>query len=365
MPPLDRIRIAGFKSIRDRSLELRPLNVLIGANGAGKSNFIEVFRFLHEIVEQNLQLYVGRSGGADRLLHFGSKETQRVVFELRFGLNGYEVALTSAAGDALVFEREDMWFQRPDYESPYHESLGAGHKESGLMPLIQSSDRKRVAHHVRDAIRSWRVYHFHDTSASARVKQTVDLGDNAVLRSDAGNLAAFLYRLEHTHPGVFRNIEDTVTLMAPFFGGFELRPDRLNPDKIKLEWREKSVDAYFDAHALSDGTLRFLCLATLLLQPEPPTTILIDEPELGLHPYAITILADLFRSAAQRTQLVVSTQSVTLVNQLSPEDIVVVDREDHASVFRRPTSEELEGWLEGYALGDLWEKNLLGGRPTS
>jgi predicted ATPase len=178
-------------------------------------------------------------------------------------------------------------------------------------------------------------------------------------------LSAFLYRLREMKADNYRNIVDAVRLVAPFFHDFNLRPDRLNPRKIRLEWQEVGSDSYFDAHALSDGTLRFVCLATLLLQPVPPTTILIDEPELGLHPYAITVLAELFRATAHRAQLLVSTQSVTLVNQLEPQDVIVAERREGESVFRRLEDEEIATWLDDYALGELWEKNVLGGRPTS
>jgi predicted ATPase len=216
---------------------------------------------------------------------------------------------------------------------------------------------------VLRAFESWRVYHFHDTSRAAKVKQTADLADNEYLREDAGNLAAFLYRLREKEQAAYSNIVETIRMVTPFFDDFQLRPSRLNEEKIKLEWREKGSDAYFDGHALSDGTLRFICLATLLLQPEPPTTVLLDEPELGLHPFAITVLSDLLRSAAQRTQVIASTQSVTLVNQLTPEDLLVVDRDGAESKFRRLGEEEITSWLDDYALGELWEKNVLGGRP--
>jgi predicted ATPase len=365
MRRLDRIQIAGFKSIRDQTLDLRSLNVLIGANGAGKSNFIEVFRLLHEIVDQNLQLFVARSGGADRLLHFGSKTTAEMLFHLWFSKNAYRCQLVPAVGDSLVFSEERIHYRYPSTNYNYDVSLGVSHRETLLHDEANQHGRSSIAFYVVAALQDWKVYHFHDTSSSARVKQTIDLADNTALRPDAGNLAAFLYRLQETDPGTFRNILETVRLVAPFFGSFDLRPDRLNPDKIRLEWRERGADTYFDAHALSDGTMRFVCLATLLLQPEPPTTILIDEPELGLHPYAIAVLADLLRAAAEKTQVIVSTQSVTLVNQLSPEDVVVVDREGGESVFRRPSSADLESWLDGYSLGELWEKNVLGGRPQS
>ena len=324
MASLDRIRIVGFKSIRDQEVELRPLNVLIGANGSGKSNFIGVFRLLHEVMSGRIQLFVARNGGADRLLHFGRKATDRIYLELAFGDTSLECALVPTSSDSLILLGKEL---------------------------------------IATAVHRWQVYHFHDTSEAAKVKQTADLHDNTYLRPDAANLAAFLYRLRMTEAESYRNITDVIRMVSPFFGDFTLEPDRLNPDKIRLEWQERGSDSYFDASSLSDGTLRFICLATLLLQPELPSLVLLDEPELGLHPYAITVLADLLRSAATRSQVVVSTQSVTLVNQLSPEDILVVDRVDGASVFRRLSQEEIATWMDDYSLGELWEKNVLGGRP--
>jgi predicted ATPase len=354
MPRLENIRIAGYKSIRDQTIELQPLNLLIGANGAGKSNFIGVFRFLSEIFSGNLQRSVARAGGADRLLHFGRKRTDRLLIELRFRFPQqelYSAELIPTAADRLTFDREtliDEGNQREIIPSR------TGHMESSLARPGRPGD----------SIDDWAVYHFHDTSAEAKVKQTGALNDNAALRSDAGNLAAVLYRLEEIEPDSFRNIVDLVRMVAPFFGSFNLRPNPLNPDTIRLEWQEVGSDGYFDANSLSDGTLRFISLATLLLQPELPSTLLLDEPELGLHPYAITLLADLLRSAATHTKMVVSTQSVTLINQFSPEDVIVVDRVGGESVFRRLSTADLADWMDGYALGELWEKNVLRGRPS-
>jgi predicted ATPase len=195
------------------------------------------------------------------------------------------------------------------------------------------------------------------------MKQTGDINDNRVLHPDASNLAAFLYLLQETKSDYYRYIVETIRLVAPFFDDFVLRPNPFNENKIMLEWQEQGSETTFDATYLSDGTLRFMCLATLLLQPDLPATILIDEPELGLHPYAITVLANLLRSAATQTQVIVSTQSVPLVNQFVPEDIIVVDRQDGQSTFERRSTKDLADWLDEYGVGDLWEKNLLGGRP--
>ncbi len=364
MARLDRISVKGYKSIRQLdSLELRPLNVLIGANGSGKTNFISIFKMLNQMINSNLQSYVGKAGGANNLLYFGEKTTQEIVVELVFGQNGYRCTLAPAAGDTLIFTGETCWYHDPAYHDPYTIQLGAGRRETGLQSEARARGRPSVAGHVIAALDSWRVYHFHDTSETALVKKTGDINDNAVLRSDASNLAAFLYWLQKKHANDYQRIVETVQLAAPFLADFVLRPSKLNPDKIQLEWREKGSDDYFNASMLSDGTLRFICLATLLLQPTLPSTILIDEPELGLHPYAITLLAALLRSAATKTQVIVSTQSVPLVNQFTPEEIIVVDRQDGQSTFERRTIEDLAAWLEDYGMGDLWEKNLLGGRP--
>jgi predicted ATPase len=354
MPRLDSLRIAGYKSIRGQTVEIQPLNLLIGANGAGKSNFIGVFRFLSDLLGKSLQITVAKEGGADRILFFGRKRTDRLTIDLRFPRGSYSVELVPTTADRFAFGHEWISFDR-DGEEVHPVHLGSGHQETALAdlrdPIIQT-------------VQSWTPYHFHDTSAEAKVKQTGDLNDNAALRTDAGNLAAFLYRLQETQPASFRNIVDVIRMVAPFFGSFNLRPNPLNPDTIRLEWQEAGSDSYFDASSLSDGTLRLISLTALLLQPELPSILLLDEPELGLHPYAVTVLADLLRSASTRTQVVVSTQSVTLVNQFSPEDVVVVNRVDGASELKRLSSAELADWMDDYALGELWEKNVLGGRPS-
>lgn len=360
---LEKLSITGYKSIEHAQVELRALNVLIGANGAGKSNFVGVFELLREVVEGRLQLHVARRGGADALLRFGRARTPALVIDFDFEPNGYRVELAPSDDDGFLFVDEVCTFRGPGYEQPFEERQSAGgYRESKLARAAENSD---IAAHVLRTISSWRVYHFHDTSSSARMKQVGDIGDNEALRPDASNLAAYLYRLGNTARPSYELIVKMVQRVAPFFDGFKLHPDRNNEDKIRLEWAERGSDAYFNAHALSDGTLRFICLATLLLQPQPPSVILLDEPELGLHPLAITLLAELLQRAAHHTQVIVSTQSVTLVDELDPGDLMVVDRDPKsgASLFHRPTPVEVRGWLDDYSLGELWQKNVLGGRP--
>lgn len=363
MATLERVEIKGFKSIRQADIELNPLNILIGANGAGKSNFIQTFYLLHEIINERLQLFVGRSGGANLMLYQGRKVTSQIRFRFSFGSNAYRVDLEATADDRLFFAQEMVGFRSQEYINPYIQELGSGHQESRLNEISQSTTRRTIADDVLWGINSWRIYQFHDTSDSAKMKQTGDIHDNEFFRPDASNLAAFLYLLQESHPRHYLQVINTIRLVAPFFDTFYLRPSPLNPEKIRLEWREINSDMIFPASTLSDGTLRFMCLATLFLQPEPPSLILVDEPELGLHPYAISLLASLLRQAATRTQVIISTQSVPLVNQFTPQDIIVVDRIDGESQFRRLEDNEIAQWLDDYGMGDLWEKNVIGGRP--
>jgi len=361
---LDNIEVTGFKSIRElKRLELRPLNVMIGANGAGKSNLIALFRMLNQMVEGNFQTFVRQHGGADTFLYFGQKTTAKITVKLTFGSNAYACVWMPTVDDRLFFAEESCIFYG-DRVPRVEQSLGSGHLESNLRQMVQQETRGSIPHSVLDGLKSWQVYHFHDTSDSAPLKKIGDINDNRYLRPNAGNLAAFLYRLQQTQRSHYEAIRDTVRLVAPFFDDFILRPLPENENKIRLEWREPGSDYPFMAHHLSDGTLRFICLATLLLQPHLPATILIDEPELGLHPYAIGVLASLMRSAATKTQLIVSTQSVTLVNQFEPEDLLIVENRERATVIERVDPARLSEWLEDYALGELWEKNVLGGRPT-
>lgn len=355
---LSRLVLNGYKSIATCDIGLGKLNVLIGANGAGKSNFIGFFRLISKILDQQLQAAVGNAGGPDALLHFGRKKTEVLSAELYFGHNGYKLQLKPTEDNRLMFAKECLWWNMHGDWNPK-----AGHFETYVE--LQKS-RGHVYHYVVPAMRSWRVYHFHDTGYSAWVKQIHGINDNEYLRDDARNLAAFLYRLKHHHFAHYQRVVKSIQLVAPFFGDFHLRPTVDNKEKIQLEWLEAGQDVPFPASALSDGTLRFICLAVVLLQPETfmPASIVIDEPELGLHPYAITVLAALMKSAAEQHQIIISTQSVELVNEFEAEDLIVVDKQGGASTFKRLDVQALSAWLTDYSLGELWKKNLLGGRPS-
>jgi len=198
------------------------------------------------------------------------------------------------------------------------------------------------------------------------MKRTAQLHDNGFLRHDGENLASFLHLLRENHEVSYRLIRNTVRQVAPFFDDFDLKPLALNPETVRLEWRHRNSDAYFGASALSDGTLRFMALAALLLQPKElrPDVILLDEPELGLHPFAIALLAAMLRSASRETQIVAATQSPILLDHFEPEDILVAECDKGKTRLGRLETEPLREWLEDYSLGQLWEKNHFGGRPA-
>lgn len=363
---LDYITVRGFKSIASMDqLRLTAVNVLIGPNGSGKSNFIGIFSFLNALRDGLLKDYVSRTGGAERILHFGSKTTPQLYLKVSFrgGVNQYEIEFVPTANDTLVPRAEFVYFwDKSKYDQPYARILSGTDGEAGVSAL----EAQGVASYVRNHLARWRLYHFHDTSFSSPMKKTADVNDNRFLRTDGANLAAFLYFLKNRHAESYGLIRRTVRLAAPFFEDFQLEPSRLNPDKIQLEWRHAGSDAYFNAASLSDGTLRFIALTTLFLQPEAyrPSVVLIDEPELGLHPNAITLLAAMVKQAATETQVIVSTQSSLLLDHFQPEDVLVAERVEGGTRLTRLEPNRLRTWLAKYSLGQLWEKNELGGRPA-
>ncbi len=354
---LDRIVLRGYKSIRECDLELKNLNVLVGPNGAGKSSFIGFLCMMMELFEKNLQHYVAMQGGADLLLHFGKRNSESISAELYFGPYGYKCSLRPNLQDRLLFSPETLWWES---EGDLH--VGSDHCET----VAEDADKTELKRHVIHAIKQWRAYHFHDTGETAPIKRMHGINDNLYLRPDAGNLAPFLYLLKHNHHPYYEGIVKIIQQVAPFFGEFLLRPHQENPSMIQLEWVEKYQKFPFPASAISDGTLRFICLVTALMQPEEfcPSAIIIDEPELGLHPYAISVLGGLLRSASKTCQVIIATQSATLLDEFDPEDVITANMTDGLTTFERRTSSSLKEWLEDYSLGELWRKNVLGGGPA-
>ena len=364
---LKRITLKGFKTIR-RLEDFCPsdLTVLIGPNGAGKSNFISFFRMMGRALsdKDDLPLYVGQQGGASKLLHDGPTITREIESELTIqndaGENQYAFRLFYAAADTLVFADEKYRFSRSDRanRAAWRET-GAGHRSPQILDRAFIDETARV---IRSILQKIKVYQFHNTAYTARMRHGWDAHDDRVLKEDAANLAPVLLRLRETDSKSYRRIVDTVRLILPFFADFDLEPRQ---GSLLLNWRERDSDLLFTASQASDGMLRIMALVTLLLQPmdDLPDVLILDEPELGLHPYAINAIGGLIRAASTNAQVIIATQSTSIVDCFEPEDIVVVERNGRASTFTRPDAESLSEWLRRYSLSELWEKNVIGGRP--
>lgn len=359
---LKRIKLQGFKSIAALDLAMQPINILIGANGSGKSNFISLFTFLRQLSEGKLQTYIEQNGFANTFFHFGTKHTASIKIDLDVANNGYHARfIHGEANDTLVFDEEYCTYAGSNRNFHIKGSLG----ESGLLPGGEAQS-KSVRTYTREYLNSCHVYHFHDTSRTAAFKQAQKLTSTLFLQSDAANLAPFLYQLKEHWPESYREIVAAIQTVAPFFHDFYLVPQGKEGDEsILLRWMHREHDAPFSANQLSDGTARFICLATLFLQPDAirPETIILDEPELGLHPAALEELAEIIKTTAKRAQVICSTQSATFANFFEPEDFIVVDQQNGTSEFKRLEPDELKTWLESYRMGDIWMKNLIGGRP--
>jgi len=363
---IKKLSIKGFKSIKNlENFPMRDLNVLIGPNGSGKSNFISYFSMMKELLNGRLQFWTAKQGDADRVVGFGLGETDSVESEVGFQFGSYKFRIEATAAKKFSFAEENL--SSADTKLSKGVLLGTGHDESMLKKGMSKKTEEPLIQPIWDAMSSWRVYHFHNTSDRAPIKRGGNPYDDEYLRSDGENLAAFLYMLSKHEPGIYSQVCDTIKLAIPFFESFVLKPEELKngESSISLFWRQKESDYILWPHQLSDGSIRFISLVTALLQPNPPSTIIIDEPEIGLHPYAITLLAALLQSASTRMQVIVSTQSVNLINEFSIDDLVIVERENGETVFKREEEEKFKMWLEDYAAGDLWEKNVIsGGLPA-
>lgn len=361
------ISVQGFKSIRDASVDLGRINVLIGANGAGKSNFLAVFHMISFMMAGELQTFVGSRGRASSLLHYGPKRTPQIAVTMEFraqtGRSTYAFRLGFASPDSLLFLEDRAEFERPGAAKPQVLLMGAGHRESALLEWAKTN---KTAGFVQRLLRGCKVFQFHDTSAESPMRAARYVGDSHFLRTDGGNLAAFLLRLREQQRPYYDRIVATIRQVAPFFKDFVLEPSLDNGKDVFLNWRDEDPEGLFGPHLVSDGTLRAMALIALLLQPEDelPGVIIIDEPELGLHPYAIEVIASLMKAASMRSQLIIATQSPKLVDQFEAGDIVVAERHEGETRLSRPDPAHLKEWLEEYSIGELWEKNVLGGRPS-
>jgi predicted ATPase len=353
-PIIERLELAGYKSIRQASIDLTRLNVLIGSNGAGKSNLVSFFAMLSAALGNKRDEYVGRHGGPNALFHLGAKHTSEIAAAITMktdlGHRTLETRFGFRAPDGLNFYG---WLDK----DTNRDLENSQYKESGYGYIF--------LYHIRILRDRQATYHLDDTSLTAPIRLEDYIQDNQRLHSDARNLAAILYLYKTRNPKTYQRIRSTVRMVAPSFDDFALEPQRLNPNNILLNWRQQGSDYLFGPHQVSDGTLRAMALITLFLQPEEdlPDLLIVDEPELGLHPYALTIVAGLIRAASVQTQVIVTTQSTAFLDQFGVDEIIVVDSEQGASQFRRLDPEQLKDWLEEYSVGELWQKNVIGGGP--
>jgi predicted ATPase len=348
---MNRIDINGYKSIKELSLKLRPINILIGANGSGKSNFLSFFDFLKQVCNRHLQEFVALKG-IDSFLHKGDKVTAEICTKLYFPSNAYSFTLKK--GEAgFIFTEEGMWYDNnPHWQNPVE--IASFGTESVLR--YQTMPR---ADYIWDYLQQLAKYHFHDTGNNSPFNKESNIdNDKYYLYEDGRNLGAYLYNMQKEKPVVYNLIVKTVQSIAPYFSDFFFRPE--NNGNLKLRWRSKYSSTVYGVNDLSDGTIRFIALATLFLQLNLPETIIIDEPELGLHPAAIAKIAGLIKSvAAKKCQVIIATQSTDLVSYFEPEDIITVDRKNGESIFERLDSEKLKVWLEDYTIDDLWKRNII------
>lgn len=353
------IEIQGYKSIRNLRLDLCPINILIGANGSGKSNLLSFFVLLKTIYVQDLRRSVALGGGVDRFLFNGHKITSEISSKLTFDSNAYSFAIT-AGDDGFIFTKEGLWYDKNPFRgNPVDISNMSSESQ------LQFSTEPRAGY-IRNYLQNLKKYHFHDTSANSPFTKTSNIENDAfVLYPQGENLAAFLYGISQNHLPNYKLIVRTIQSVAPYFHDFYLRPDQNG--NLGLKWTTKFSENIYGVNDLSDGTKRFIALATLFLQPELPSTIILDEPELGLHPFAIAKLSGMIHSVSSRgCQVIIATQSTDLISHFSPEDVITVDQINGESIYQRLSSDMLTQWLEEYTLDELWKRNIInGGQPNN
>jgi len=371
---LTNIHLNGFKSIdsEGQDIPLGDITILLGANGAGKSNLLSFFKMLNYMTTGALQVYIGKSGFADSLLYYGSKKTSRLQADITFtsltDRDNYRFTLSHASSDTLIFTDETIVWQDIDNPTPYTIQLDPGAKESGLDKFYKEKNSK-TAKVILELLKRCRVFQFHDTSSEAKIRNSGYINDDGYLRSDGGNLAAFLYSMKQQEEGekYYQRILRYIRMALPQFQDFVLEPSPRNENYILLNWLENGSEYLFGPHQISDGSLRFMALATLLLQPPKtlPNVIILDEPELGLHPAAVSLLTGMIKAASLHSQILLATQSTRFIDDFEASDIVIVERNKarRCSTYRKLDESKLSEWLERYSISELWEKNVIGGRP--
>ena len=372
MPNLiESLHIKGFRSLADVKIDNIPqAAVLIGANGSGKSNLLRFVEMMNAMInDHRLNMFVQRHGGANDQLFGGSKvsETMGAELAIRTGKerNEYRFVLKYVSKDRFVFDEEAFRSCRKGLgRDTGWTQIGGGHFEAKVVEHAQSANvhDPTTARVLRDLLRRCAVYQFNDTSFDSRLKKYWATTENKFLRSDGGNLAAVLLRIEQEDLRRFATICRHIRRILPVFDRFQIEDD---DGKVMLEWKAQGMDKTVGAHLTSDGSLRLFALVTLLNLPERmlPDVLLLDEPELGLHPTAIALVGSMIKVLATNRQVIVATQSPLLVDVFDLDKILVLELRNGRTEVLRYDESKYRHWLDEYATGELWQMNLLGGRP--
>ena len=395
------LHIRGMLSFQDMFIDMRPLNVLIGPNASGKSNLIEIVALLQSL-PGDLAGFIRQSGGISEWLWKGEEKRNELARSGRIEaiLSSYvptSIVPTSMSLRYLIditdmFQRLDVLSERLEDEYPVKECdrpfeyfqvrAGAGSIVSDIIRTTESSTRQikegdlstgqSILHEIRDPTTNVEITFLGRRLSETRIYREWNIGRKSAVRkpqpADApndflnesfSNLALVINQLQRG-PAI-REIEEN---LREFYELYEQIGVSVEADGAQLWLREKGLQDAIPATRLSDGTLRYLALLTILCHPTPPPLICIEEPELGLHPDMIPQIGKLLLSASERTQLIVTTHSKALIDRLweDPESVIVCERDfDAGSEFKRLSADKLEKWLERYELGELWEKGVLGG----
>ena len=385
---LKSIGLKNILSFKDAELPLGSLNVLIGPNGAGKSNLIDVIGLL-QAAPGDLNGAILRGGGAPAWVRKGEKGAPGVAaIECEFVLGADQLAYSlefSAVERGLVIEHERLkrtpkrsrdhrnaapgvYFERSvanmqfwDPDTGGMASRKGGVSASGsLFSMLRSPIDKTPITPLGMELERIRVYRSFNTGMDARARNGTGANVPKEFLDDGGdNLAAVLHEMRFD--GSIERVNQYVRRLADQFEDVRVR---LDAGSAQTYLKEKGIEQPISAVRLSDGTLKFLCLMAVLLHANPPPLICMEEPELGLHPDALQLVAEVLRDAADRSQLIVTTHSEALIDALSgrPDAVVVCERDfDNATSFQRLSREGLGLWLERYRLGELWRKGQIGG----
>lgn len=358
------VTIEGFRSLRSiQNLQLPQLAVLIGANGAGKSTLIRFFEMLSWMLKsKSLQEFVLRQGGGDDQFFMGARKTPRIHAELCLetasGLNDYRFDLAHlSAGDSVMVMNEAYRYSAHGIptKAKWTEIAAVG-KESSLL-----EQKHKTAKTIVNLLRQCSTYQFHDTSPNAAIHNRWDITESFRLRSDGGNLAAVLLNLRSTDDKRYALIVKQIRRVLPAFKDFVLEQEA---GKVLLRWVGQQSDKVFGSHLTSDGSLRLFCLLTLLNMPPErlPDVMLFDEPELGLHPHAVSLVAEMFKRLSKKRQIFLATQSPYLVDCFELENIIIASANQGETLLRNLPRAQYQAWLDDeYQLSDIWLKQAVGG----